>query len=44
MSMTDDAQLCEMLTRYVAGDCSTEEVQELSSRLERDAALRKRSL
>ena len=38
MSMTDDAQLFEMLTRYVAGDCSTEEVQELSSRLERDAA------
>ena len=38
MSMTDDAQLCEMLTRYVASDCSTEEVQELSSRLERDAA------
>jgi ferric-dicitrate binding protein FerR (iron transport regulator) len=38
MSMDEEAQLCEQLTRYVAGDCSTEEVQELSSRLERDAA------
>lgn len=38
MSMTDEAQLCERLTRYVAGDCQAEEVRELSARLERDAA------
>lgn len=38
MSMTDDAKLCEQITRYVAGDCSPEEVRELSARLERDEA------
>lgn len=36
MSMGDDTQLCELLTRYVAGDCSAEEVRELSARLEWD--------
>ncbi|MGB8165917.1 MAG: hypothetical protein WCF18_00395 [Chthoniobacteraceae bacterium] len=34
--MDDDTHLIEMLTRYVAGDCTPEEVQDLSARLERD--------
>ena len=38
MSMTDGVHLCEMLTRYVAGDCSTEEVNGLSARLGSDPA------
>ncbi|MCX6854758.1 MAG: hypothetical protein NTV80_07615 [Verrucomicrobia bacterium] len=36
--MNDETQLCEGLTRYVAGDCDPKEVQELSARLESDPA------
>lgn len=36
MTMNDETSLSEMLTRYVAGDCTPEEVRELSARLERD--------
>lgn len=37
MNTKDEAQLTEQFTRYVAGDCSTVDVRELSERLERDA-------
>jgi ferric-dicitrate binding protein FerR (iron transport regulator) len=37
MNTKDEAQLCEQLVRYVDGDCPTEEVRELSARLEQDA-------
>ncbi len=36
--MTDEAMLTERLVRYVAGACTAEEVQQLSARLEGDAA------
>ena len=36
--MTDETQLIQMLTRYVGGDCTPEEVRQLSARLERDPA------
>ncbi len=37
MAMTDETHLSEMLTRYVAGDCTPQEVRELSAQLEHDA-------
>jgi hypothetical protein len=37
-TMKDLTDLSEILTRYVAGDCTTEEVLELSARLEREPA------
>jgi hypothetical protein len=38
--MTEETHLVEMLTRYVGGDCTPEEVRQLSARLERDSAAR----